>query len=1086
MAFLGCGGGDVEISTSAQPALSSNGIWENGLETNGIWENGIWENGIWENGVFQNGIWENGIWENGIWENGIWENGIWENGIWENGIWENGIWENGVWEGNLAARDLLRTNAYAGKLLQYIYSCAMPAGVSKVLDPSGANVLLEGAIGLAPAWDGPAGACDETCQRWVSACVLARTNAYGVHVQISMRAPDSAPQSIKDALATTVDERTNWNKREGAYYGNLFQTTPLCNGTVDTTPGCVGTSTISNTPKLYACAGPVSNIPEITKRFCSSQGDNGPITPVGECLAINPSNPSACTSIDDPLAGAMRSCYSSTGATPVEYDEVITVYLKDPISVCGNQVCEPDEAAAQPNACPSDCHPGGWAQSYNANFGVAGLVYYTFDGTSAVSPVGDMIYFGGISNEDVNLGGANLPAAGGSVAIAKLTPDGGHVWSQRLDMGQVSSAMLAATPDGGVVVAVFLSEDRFAKIRKINADGTLGWLAQIGSAGSSANGFVKADAAGNIYVAASARNTQLFGTATFTSDGEDVYVVKLSPTGSEQWARQFAYNNDPVNNTDLINRIDVDPNGAVLLSITYNTSRGSQFIKLDPATGLRDWEDATISGVYWDDPSAWWVTHNGLAGDAAGNVYFSGFFHGAYDFEGDCGAPSSGPANAFYVARYGTDGRCDKVVTVQASCTDPATCRATASGGAIAFDRDGNIVVGGYLDGTGVGHLPPFLDPGLRGATIDFGAGPFDNYRYRDTFFVSYTPDLEFRWAKHVPMVLYGNLRGLAVTSQNKLVVSGTYSGSLTIDGYFLVNTSPQELNVANTYLASIPVAVREPTPPTIANIPNTIVKEATSSAGAEVFYNPPTATDPGNDGVTIACTPRPWSVFPIGTTTVNCTATDPFGYASSTSFQVTVRDRIGPMLHGLPAGGVSVPAAGATTIVTWALPTALDQIDGVRPVTCVPSAGSAFATGETMVTCSAADANGNVSSSKFTVDVVPAYSWSGVLQPVNADGSSIFKQGSTIPVKFKLTGWSAGITDLVATITLVKLSPNPNGSVVEPISTSQADTGNTFRYEGGQYVYNLSTKNLTAGTYRISLDLGDYIQRTVDISLKQ
>ena len=40
---------------------------------------------------------------------------------------------------------------------------------------------------------------------------------------------------------------------------------------------------------------------------------------------------------------------------------------------------------------------------------------------------------------------------------------------------------------------------------------------------------------------------------------------------------------------------------------------------------------------------------------------------------------------------------------------------------------------------------------------------------------------------------------------------------------------------------------------------------------------------------------------------------------------------------------------------------------------------------------------------SSFMVSV--AYAWSGVLQPVNADGSSVFKLGSTVPVTFQLTG---------------------------------------------------------------------------------
>ena len=74
----------------------------------------------------------------------------------------------------------------------------------------------------------------DSCQRWVSACVLARTNAYGVHVQISMRAPAVVPPGrdaqyakIQAALATSPGEVATFGGREGAFYGNLFATTPV-------------------------------------------------------------------------------------------------------------------------------------------------------------------------------------------------------------------------------------------------------------------------------------------------------------------------------------------------------------------------------------------------------------------------------------------------------------------------------------------------------------------------------------------------------------------------------------------------------------------------------------------------------------------------------------------------------------------------------------------------------------------------------------------------------------------------------------------------------------------------------------------
>ncbi len=112
---------------------------------------------------------------------------------------------------------------------------------------------------------------------------------------------------------------------------------------------------------------------------------------------------------------------------------------------------------------------------------------------------------------------------------------------------------------------------------------------------------------------------------------------------------------------------------------------------------------------------------------------------------------------------------------------------------------------------------------------------------------------------------------------------------------------------------------------------------------------------------------------------------------------------------------------------------------------------------------------------------------WSNVLQPVNADGSSIFKLGSTVPVKFQLTGASAAITNPSARLYLQRVGAGATGTVLEAISTSNATTGNLFRYDAtsGQYIFNLGTKTLSTGTYKLRIDLGDGVLHTVNITLK-
>jgi hypothetical protein len=112
----------------------------------------------------------------------------------------------------------------AGRVrLQYLVGCALPAGV---VVTSGAHGF-RGDIGLAPAWSRRALTADES--RWVSACVLARTNSAGIEVAISMRGP-------RAELGVDAAEQAQFPLHEGAYFGDIFATPMkayVCTGTAD-------------------------------------------------------------------------------------------------------------------------------------------------------------------------------------------------------------------------------------------------------------------------------------------------------------------------------------------------------------------------------------------------------------------------------------------------------------------------------------------------------------------------------------------------------------------------------------------------------------------------------------------------------------------------------------------------------------------------------------------------------------------------------------------------------------------------------------------------------------------------------------
>ena len=97
------------------------------------------------------------------------------------------------------------------KLVRYLTECALPkySSITKVVD--GEPIEFEGRVGLAPEWEDDA--CDEDCQEWVSACLLARTNVSGQSVELWLRADHDAIGS-STSLSFPI-----W---EASFFGNLF------------------------------------------------------------------------------------------------------------------------------------------------------------------------------------------------------------------------------------------------------------------------------------------------------------------------------------------------------------------------------------------------------------------------------------------------------------------------------------------------------------------------------------------------------------------------------------------------------------------------------------------------------------------------------------------------------------------------------------------------------------------------------------------------------------------------------------------------------------------------------------------------
>ncbi len=91
-----------------------------------------------------------------------------------------------------------------------------------------------------------------------------------------------------------------------------------------------------------------------------------------------------------------------------------------------------------------------------------------------------------------------------------------------------------------------------------------------------------------------------------------------------------------------------------------------------------------------------------------------------------------------------------------------------------------------------------------------------------------------------------------------------------------------------NTGTDSFTVTVRDTTAPAV-TVPANEVAEATGPNGAKVVYGDVSASDIVDGPMNPSCSQASDTVFPLGTTTVTCSATDAAGNKGTNSFTVKV-----------------------------------------------------------------------------------------------------------------------------------------------------------------------------------------------------
>lgn len=303
----------------------------------------------------------------------------------------------------------------------------------------------------------------------------------------------------------------------------------------------------------------------------------------------------------------------------------------------------------------------GGAHLWSKRFGGAGPQL----GSYAATDASGNILLAGRFYGTVDFGGGTLTSGGGDdIFMAKFTPDGTHLWSNRFgDTSAQYANDIAVDASGNVTIAGYLdgsadfggglltsagSIDIF--VAQFDATGAHLWSKRFGDSDAQWAVAIACDASGNVIMAGHFESTVNFGGGTLASAGQtDGYVVKFSSAGTHLWSKRFGDADE-----QGANCVTADASGNVILGGNFAgtvecgsdvlTSAGSFdiYITKFTSTGTHLWSesfgDASTQGI------------SGVAAGSAGAVFVTGALEGTVDFGG--GALTSAGSRDIFVAKF--------------------------------------------------------------------------------------------------------------------------------------------------------------------------------------------------------------------------------------------------------------------------------------------------------------------------------------------------------------------------------------------------------------------------------------------------
>lgn len=586
---------------------------------------------------------------------------------------------------------------------------------------------------------------------------------------------------------------------------------------------------------------------------------------------------------------------------------------------------------------------------------------------------------GGTGLEDYGNGVA--PLADGSALVT-----GWFQGTANLGAGEANAITLVSAGQTDIFVARF------------NADGTVAWAKRAGGSSFDDARGVGTLADGSSVVTGSFYGTATFGSgetnaATLVSVGQsDAFVARYNADGTLAWAKRAGGSSwdSPIN-------VAASPDGSSVVTGSYIGT--TQFGVGEPnATTLSfgGGSDAFVARYNADGTLAWAKRAGAAGGDtydqgtgvailADGSAVVGGEFRGAAQFgAGEPGATtltSTGMSDVF-VARYNPNGTLAWARRAGGASFD--------NGARVTALADGSVVITGQFAATAT------FGAGEANSTSLVSAGGVDIFlaRYAGPVvlleiaapenIVQECGDGDAHGVVNFVFDVSGAPSATAVltvrdiTNGRLLLEQAAAAGQFGVGPYaFPMGGSVVVIEIIDEgdvlASASLTVQVEDSVPPVISGCGP---KELECQGPTTTLYRSLlgiTAAD--------ACDPNPTVTFAppvlgIGTTSVEVTARDDTGNASSCTFDVTVLDTMPPFFTVRPADVERECEGAAGTVVSFDV--VAEDLCAAVTVSCrdeennpVDPAGTVFGIGTHTVVCTATDSSGNMASCSFEVRIV-------------------------------------------------------------------------------------------------------------------